>query len=488
MTRGGRAPYAVRLTRRAAGALAALALPVLIAASADAATVENPVLRWNQAAIDSIITTRTSPPIAARAFAILHTCIFDAWAAYAGVAAGIHDGASLNRQPEGRTAADPDISINAAAYQALSDLFPSQQLTRLDPMMHALGLDPSDQSVDTTTPAGLGRAVCQAVLDSRHHDGSNQLGDLNPGAYSDYTGYSPVNSPQRISTPARWQPLVVNDVTQVWQLAHWNRVTPFGLESASRFRSLASSSSPVQPGTVEFLRQTRALIEISATLGDREKVIAEYWADGAGTATPPGHWNLIAQLISRRDGHTTADDAKLFFVLGNALLDASIAAWDTKRAADSVRPVTAVRLLMGRRQIAAWAGPGLGTQVIDCKDFRSYLPTPAFPSYVSGHSAFSAAAAEILKRATGSDRFGGSFVAPPGSSLIERGLTPATSVTLAWATFSQAAEQAGMSRRYGGIHFESDDLAGQTLGRAVADAVWVKAMGYIGRRAPGGAY
>jgi len=118
--------------------------------------------------------------------------------------------------------------------------------------------------------------------------------------------------------------------------------------------------------------------------------------------------------------------------------------------------------------------------MIDCKNFRPYLPTPPFGSYVSGHSTFSAAAAEILRRFTGSDNFGESFTAEPGSSLIEAGLTPSAPVTLTWSTFSAAADQAGMSRRFGGIHFETDDLSGRLLGRMVATEVWNRAASYIG--------
>ena len=188
---------------------------------------------------------------------------------------------------------------------------------------------------------------------------------------------------------------------------------------------------------------------------------------------------MFAQEISRRDQHNLDQDVKLFFILGNALMDASIAAWDVKRYTDSIRPVTVIRAVMGNQQVRAWAGPGLGVRVIDCKNFRSYVPTPPFGSFVSGHSAFSAVAAEILKRFSGSDHFGGSFVAEPGSSLIEVGLTPSSRVTLSWSTFSAASEQAGMSRRFGGIHFESDDLAGRALGRAVAVEVWNKAANYI---------
>jgi hypothetical protein len=111
--------------------------------------------------------------------------------------------------------------------------------------------------------------------------------------------------------------------------------------------------------------------------------------------------------------------------------------------------------------------------------FRSYIPTPPFASYISGHSTFSASAAEILERFTGSDAFGGSFTALPGSSGIEPGLTPAQTVTLSWNTFSDAADQAGLSRRLGGIHFLADDLVGRATGRLVAEAVWTRTQSYI---------
>lgn len=218
---------------------------------------------------------------------------------------------------------------------------------------------------------------------------------------------------------------------------------------------------------------------LSAHLGDREKVIAEYWADGSSTVTPPGHWMVFAQDISLRDRHSLDQDIKFIFILANALMDAGIAAWDAKHCTDLIRPVSVVRVLLSTRQMQTWAGPVLGIKSVYGNDFRSYLPTPPFASYVSGHSTFSAAAAEILKRFSGSDQFGESFTAAPSTSLIEIGLTPSVPITLSWTTFSEAAEQAGMSRRYGGIHYEEDDLAGRVLGRAVANEVWDKAMAYI---------
>jgi len=105
----------------------------------------------------------------------------------------------------------------------------------------------------------------------------------------------------------------------------------------------------------------------------------------------------------------------------------------------------------------------------------STFPTPPFPEYISGHSTFSAAGAEILKLFTRSDSFGGSVTFAAGSSKTEHGFTPAQPVTLTWNTFTDAANEAGISRRYGGIHFEAGDLVGRAMGRLVADQAWGKA-------------
>ena len=117
------------------------------------------------------------------------------------------------------------------------------------------------------------------------------------------------------------------------------------------------------------------------------------------------------------------------------------------------------------------------------EDWHPYSPmtfiTPPFPGYVSGHSTVSAACAKTLELFTGSDRFGGSVTFPVGSSRIEAGLTPAADLTLTWATFSNAADQAGISRRYGGIHFEQGDLDARHTGRQAAQKCWDKAEAYI---------
>ena len=131
----------------------------------------------------------------------------------------------------------------------------------------------------------------------------------------------------------------------------------------------------------------------------------------------------------------------------------------------------------------AWGGPYRGTQLINGEDWFPYqartFPTPPFPEYSSGHSTFSAAGAEILRLFTGSESFGASVTFPAGSSKFEAGAVPAHDVTLSWATFKEAADQAGMSRRYGGIHFEQADLDARRAGRLVAQQAWAKAQAYF---------
>jgi hypothetical protein len=255
-------------------------------------------------------------------------------------------------------------------------------------------------------------------------------------------------------------------------------IVPFALSSGSQFRPPAPERYPAEG----YRTQALALIDFSAGLTDRQKVIAEFWANPPA----PAIWSQLAQSISQRDEHGLRDDITMYFALSNVWLDALIAVWDAKRAYDSERPITAIHYLFAGTQITAWGGPFQGTRQIDGATWRPYLlVTPAFPEYVSAHSAVSAASAAILTRATGSSAFGLSYTQRAGTSSIEPGLSPAADVTLSWDTFSDAAVQAGLSRRYGGIHFEGGDHFGQALGAAVAGAVWDKAQFYITGGQPG---
>ena len=455
---------------------------------------DNAVLRWNGVALQAVRETKFGPPMTARALAITHTCMFDAWAAYDSKAVGTQFLGALRRPAGEQTDANKTKAVSFAAYRALVDLFPTKKSV-FDGLMANYGFDPSDTTTDTSTPQGVGNVACAAVLTMRHQDGSNQLGNLHAGAYSDYTGYASKNTPDLVNDVNFWQPLKVPDglggfKVQTFLTPHWGNVTPFGIESGAEFRAPAPYRFFVSPKNIRqrranflFVAQVREVLQMSARLSDRDKVVAEYWADGPASETPPGHWCLHAQFVSRRDHHTLDQDVKMFFALTNALFDASISCWDTKRAYDSVRPITAIRTLYAGQKIRAWGGPFKGTQVIRGEDWQPYqaatFVTPAFPEHSSGHSTFSAAAACILRSFTGSDRFGASVTVAPGQSLFEPGVVPKESVTLRWSTFRQASEQAGLSRLYGGIHFQRGNLEGRRAGTAIGKRVWSKSLEYI---------
>jgi hypothetical protein len=429
--------------------------------------------------------------MAARSFAILYTCMYDAWCAYDPVAQPVRPSKVARRPAAERTAASKAAAISYAAYTALIDQFPTQKEV-FDAQLKRLGYDAAQAFAGAGGAAGLGVQVAGVEIEYCHRDGANQLGKLTPSGipYADYTGYVPKNAPmvvalptprETIQAPGNWQPLTYTDAAGVvrtpgFLAAFWEKVRPFALASSSQYR-------PAQPpmyGTPEYIEEVLRIIEVQQALTEEQKAITEYWADIAGTELPPGHWLLFGLYVSARDRHTDDQDVRMFFALSNALADAAIAAWDAKRAYDSVRPITAVRYLMAGQTIKGYGlqGPAGGQGAIQGESWTPYqpmtFPKPAFPEYVSGHSSFSAAAAEVLRSFTGSDAFGASHTVTAHSTTIEPGL-PSSDITLHWPTFSAAAGEAGISRVYGGIHFDSGNSAGQALGREVGARAFAKA-------------
>jgi hypothetical protein len=434
------------------------------------------VTQWNDAALNAIRTTHPGPPIVARALAITHTCMFDAWAAYDAKAKGTQLGRKLRRPVSEQTNDNKKKAISFAAYRCLSDLFPSE-ITTFDTLMGTLGYDKNDLSNDQTQPSGIGNVAAAAVIAFRHEDGSNQLGNKNGGApYSDYTGYTPVNTPTQINDPDRWQPLQVGLNTQQFIAPHWGLVKPYAVK-VKQFRKNASEPAYNATNPEKYAEQAKQVLEYSAHLTDEKKVIAEYWADGPSSELPPGHWALFAEFVSERDNHGIDDDVKMFFAMTNAVLDASIVAWDAKVYFDYVRPVTAIHFLYNNQTIESWDGSILGQ---NWKPYQAAsVVTPPFAEYYSGHSIFSRAAAETLKLFTGSDYFGHSVTIQQGSSAVEPGTVPAQDIVLYWATFKDAADEAGISRRYGGIHFIDGDINARELGAKVAQVAWKKSQKYF---------
>lgn len=180
---------------------------------------------------------------------------------------------------------------------------------------------------------------------------------------------------------------------------------------------------------------------------------ALFWADGDGTAGPPGHWISIGLDAARARGLDLLETTRLLALLSLAEADAAIVGWDSKYHYTAWRPLTAIRA----------TGSPLWTPL---------LKTPAFPEYVSGHSIFSAAAAEVLCLFFHSDTMAFSVVSDakelPGAVRQFR-------------SFSDAATEAGMSRIWAGLHFPFSDRDGQTAGRAIADTVFAQALLPVGQ-------
>src|SRR6266545_6570358 len=193
------------------------------------------VMQWDDAALQAIRNTRLGPPMVARALAIAHTAMYDAWSTYDARALATRLDPALRRPKGDRTLVNKSRAVSQAAYRALSDLFPQEE-PRFSALMRELGYDQGDFSTNPATAAGIGNLAAEAVLAFRHHDGSNQLGELAPGNYLDYTNYEPVNEPTRIIDPNRWQPLMIPDqqggvTTQRFVAPHWGLVKPFAMTS-----------------------------------------------------------------------------------------------------------------------------------------------------------------------------------------------------------------------------------------------------------------
>lgn len=460
-----------------------------------------PALRWNQLACEALYLTNTGPTVAARALCIIHTAMYDAWSIFSpGKERSTTTGDMYQRLGDSKwnTSANRKTAYSFAAYRTITcdaiyanplpDAFKEKVRNY---MVKDLVLDPDDTSQKPDNPAGLGNLSARLVLECREGDKSNQA-----NRFEDWTGYQPINQPPPVRTKDinHWQPQLVARKPQKFLTPHWCQVTPFALSKADQFR-------PPAPVTKEKFAEFKALgdtvSEYSAKLTETQKLVAEYWAgihedrhpgmeydpSGGYWTTPSGQCCRIAGEIAVKREYGANAVVPLFFALTNALLDASIAAWDAKRYYDYVRPVTMIAELRDDEHFPSWGGPCRGAVDMQGEGWCPYLlGTPPFAEYVSGHSCFSAATAEILRCFTGSNEYGGSVTIPTKGSRIEPDCTPSCDITLSWPTLDDLVKGpngVGMSRIYGGIHFMPGNVEGAKLGENVAKCVWERTCRYL---------
>jgi membrane-associated phospholipid phosphatase len=371
------------------------------------------VTDWNNAALDAIRAERTAPPIASRSLAILHTSIYDA---VNGITRSHERYLVPNVAP--RSASRP-AAASAAAHRTLMNLF-SANASSFD-ALHAAILAGIPDGPHKRVGIIWGEFVASVILAVRANDGSNAVvpppGGSGPGVW--------------VPTPPAFLPYL---------LPQWGFVRPFAMSSSSQFRPSGPPSLDSQQYAADYDEVKELGAAVGSTRTEEQTEIALFWADGAGTETPPGHWNSIAQTIADTRGNTPEENARLFALLNIAMADAAICVWDAKYTFNFWRPVTAI----------AFAEPQL--------NWMSFIVTPPFPDYTSGHSTFSAAAATVLPLFYGTE----DLPFTTGSDFLP-------GVYRSFSTCIDAAEEAALSRIYGGIHFRSASEDGLQAGISIAD-------------------
>ena len=451
--------------------------------------IENLAYKWGQMALIATAndTERFTPrpTITSRYLGLLFVSIFDAWSRYDSQALPVYLNGVERRPLNEQTLKNKEIAISYAAFRAMNEYYYSDQ-SEFAEFMRALGLDPTNDSLDPNTPEGIGNLAGKAVIDARKGDGANQYGeeaDSDGTPYSDYIGYKPVNTPDENSDINRWQPKYFTD-SQGSKFApgcltpFWDKVKPIALTSSDQFRP----GPPPMVGSEQLEKEVQQVIDFQANLTDYQKALVEFMRDGPKSVQQAGHWMKFAQDVSRRDNHNLDQDVKMYFYNQMVGMDTFIACWDSKMFYDYARPNALVHHYYDDKKITAWGGEGKGMIEIEAKAWRPYSPElflcPPFPSYVSGHSTVSGGCAEALKLWTGSDTFGSSSELMAGA-MTEPGYIGDT-ITLEFPTFTETAEMAGISRVMGGYHIQADNVAGLELGRNVAHEVWRFYLKHVG--------
>lgn len=496
--------------------------------------------QWNELGLAAVRAGSARPTVTTWQMFVLSAAMYDAAAIYTTASSPFALTESHRRPASEHNDIYRKEAVSQAAYHVLTRLFPDFENQNGFFKLYLESLGYRASSAVNTSASSQGYQAAMAAIAARIADGSNSNNDFEPITSLIYPDvYVPINSPDPISDiglfgenfePNHWQPLRVPNGTvlddeslavvdnlninsfgdQEFLTSHWGAVTPFALSHGAQFRPVAppmyGSDVPYidalgQSSTNDaaYRSQLQEVLAYSANLNDKLKVIAEFWADGPRTESPPGHWNQIAHGVIERDDLSLVKSTQLFFALNGALLDAGIATWEAKRHYDYIRPASAIRWLYQDVQVRAWGGPNKDSQFILGQDWSPYqtitFVTPPFPEYVSGHSTFSRAAAEVLTRFTGSSTFYdghtqtlqdvngdgepdmfGEHIARAGTFFIEDG--PAADVVLQWSTYLEAADEAGKSRLYGGIHIQDGDLRGRELGEKIGKQAFEMARQY----------
>ncbi len=574
--------------------------------------------RWDEVVLNAVRRDVPAPTVHARNLFHVSTAMWDAWAAYDKDAAGyfVDEKHEADDVAAARNEAISYAAYRVAGYRYIDAAGGSDSIPEFNALMEALCYPVDVTTVEGDSPAAVGNRIAATVLEHGRSDGSRENdGYVDPSYVPVNEALIVAESGTSMVDPNRWQPLQIEnmisqngipvvDGTQEFIGPHWGFVTGFAIPQSN------PDGVPIDPGPPPYLgdpasdekfkRSVVEVIEVSSLLdpaasatidispaalganslgandgqghplnpttgqpyaenivneAEFARAVAEFWADGPDSETPPGHWNTLANETSDlldtdlRIGGVGEPvdrlewDVKLYFALNGANHDAAIVAWGAKGFYDYVRPISMIRYMGGLGQstdpdlasfhadglplvaglievvtetttvagarhaelaghegeiaLFAWAGnpddPETETGGVEWLLAIDWVPyqlptfvTPSFAAYVSGHSSFSRASAEVLAAYTGSEFFPGGvgeWTIPAGSFVFESG--PDHDIVLQWATYFDASDQAGRSRLYGGIHVAADDLEGRVIGAAVGRAAWELASDYYSGDANG---
>jgi PAP2 superfamily len=395
---------------------------------------------WFDLLYDTVKAENLSPPVAARAYGIagvtLYEAIIPGFPGHQSLIGQLNDLTSLP-QSQGHEKYHWPTVANSALATSLRHLFPSASAESLA-AINALEQHFASEFQSERRPRFFthsvtqGQVIADAVFDWAATDGYASLNNC---------PFTPPSGPGLwVPTPPAFTPTPLQPC--------WGQLVPFVLSSG------AECAPPPHPtysedSTSQFFRDAKEVYDTVNTLTPEQQTIAKYWADGPGTTgTPPGHWIAIVGQIAATDDLSLATAAEAYARVGIAVADAFIACWHTKYQYNLLRPVTYIRNLLD----PAWS---------------SFIGTPAFPEYTSGHSVQSGAAATVLTDLFGRKAF-------TDTTHVDHGLIP-TLAPRSFRSFTAAANEAALSRLYGGIHFrpaiELGVQQGVCVGQTIIDRI-----------------
>jgi hypothetical protein len=422
-----------------------------------------------------------------RTTTLINHAWFDAIAPYGQTTVGVSS--RIQRRPEEeRTDANRNVAILYASMHMLSSLFPAHR-ERWRALLIDVGLDPDDASTDPATPIGIGNLAGKAAVAARENDGMNQLGNrINMGLgqqrtynrrpYSDYTGYSPVNTAYAVHDASRWQPFLETSGNGTFRVQsfvtpQYRLVKPYSFNTPHVFRAPKPDASNIKHRAL-YKEQVDQVLAASAALTDRQKIVAELFDNKISSL------GFSALFASIANGLSLEEFVWYAFLTNAAPFDAGIVVWQEKARYDAVRPFTAIAVIYGDAKVTAWGGPGRGTVTdLPAREWRSYLPVADHPEYPSASAAFCAAHAQANRLFFGSDSLNWFFPVPQGSSVIEPGVTPQSDIVIGWATWTEFEQECGQSRFWGGVHFPASIPAGAEIGHQVGTLAYNFVMSHI---------